>query len=391
VSKSSNFRECAGYSLLKFSEYPANGNINSNVKMNRKNFLSSILTIGATVPVLSNTGRPGGFPSSDSSPVTNAIIPAYLVPGDTIGIACPAGFITLKEIDPAVQLIGNWGFKLKIGETIGKRDFTFGGTDAERAADLQQMLDDPAVKAILCARGGYGAVHIIDRLDFSGLLASPKWIIGFSDITVLLCHLHRQLNMASLHSKMCNSFPDLWSQADPVQAASILSIGQALRGERISYTITYNEKNRVGVGEGLLVGGNLKTIETLSGTPSDIDTAGKILFVEDTGEYLYSIDRMFWHLERTGKLSSLKGLVIGGFKVKPDDPGDEFGRTLYEIVQERVKSYSYPVCFDFPVGHQKNNFPLKVGAPHRLTVANITVGLEDLSVAHSLLKTGDPS
>ena len=359
--------------------------------MNRKNFLSSLLAAGTTIPILANTGRRDGFSPSDSSGAAGAVLPAYLVPGDTIGITCPAGFITLKEIDPAVQLIENWGFKLRIGETIGKRDFTFGGTDAERAADMQQMLDDPAVKAILCARGGYGAVHIIDRLDFSGLLASPKWVIGFSDITVLLCHLHRQLNMASIHSKMCNSFPDLWSQADPVQAASILSIGQALRGEKIDYTITYNEKNRAGMGEGLLVGGNLKTIETLSGTRSDIDTAEKILFVEDTGEYLYSIDRMFWHLERTGKLSSLKGLIIGGFKVKPDDPGDEFGRTLYEIVQGRVKSYSYPVCFDFPVGHQKNNFALKVGALHRLTIANNTVRLEDLTVGNSLMKTGEPT
>jgi len=356
--------------------------------MNRKNFLSSILAIGTTVPVLSRTRQPD---SSSSSPIAHPILPAYLVAGDTIGITCPAGFITRKEIDPAVQLIENWGFKIKIGETIGKRDFTFGGTDAERAADMQQMLDDPAVKAILCARGGYGAVHIIDRLDFSGLLASPKWIIGFSDITVILCHLHRQLNMASIHSKMCNSFPDLWSQADPVQAFTILAIRQALVGEKIAYTITYNEKNRVGMAEGLLVGGNLKTIETLSGTNSDIDTAGKILFVEDTGEYLYSIDRMFWHLERTGKLSSLKGLIIGGFKVKPDDPGDEFGRTVYEIVQERVKPYSYPVCFDFPVGHQKNNVPLKVGAPHRLTVENNMVRLDDLSVVNSLPKTGNPS
>lgn len=347
--------------------------------MNRKNFLSSVLALGVPMPVLADTRRP------DTSCIDNPLrIPAYLVPGDTIGITCPAGSITLKEIQPAVQLIESWGFKLRIGETVGKKDFTFGGTDAERAADLQQMLDDPSLKAILCARGGYGAVHIIDRLDFNGLSAAPKWIIGFSDITVILCHLHRQLNMASIHSKMCNSFPEDWSKAEPVQAQSILSIRQALTGEKILYDIPRQEKNRPGVGEGLLVGGNLKTLETLSGTQSDIDTAEKILFVEDTGEYLYSIDRMFWHLERTGKLSSLKGLIIGGFKVKPDDPGDEFGRTLYDIVLERTKSYSYPVCFDFPVGHQKNNFALKVGVPHTLLVQADQARLIEGPVQHEI-------
>ncbi|HEX9509446.1 MAG TPA: LD-carboxypeptidase [Puia sp.] len=345
--------------------------------MNRKRFLSSLITAGSAIPAMGARADNRDFRDGAPLPLR---LPAYLLPGDTIGITCPAGSITLKEIQPAMQLIESWGFKLRIGETVGKKDFTFGGSDAERAADLQQMLDDPSLKAILCARGGYGAVHIIDRLDFSGLSASPKWIIGFSDITVILCHLHRQLNMASIHSKMCNSFPEDWSKADPVQVQSILSIRQALTGEKIGYDILPHEKNRAGVAEGPLVGGNLKTIETLSGTNSDIDTAGKILFVEDTGEYLYSIDRMFWHLERTGKLSSLKGLIIGGFKIKPDDPGEEFGRTLYEIVLERVKPYNYPVCFDFPVGHQKNNFALKVGAPHRLEITGDKAVLTDLSV-----------
>jgi muramoyltetrapeptide carboxypeptidase len=303
------------------------------------------------------------------------IIPPYLQPGDWIGITCPAGAITLKEIQPAIQLIESWGFRIKIGDTVGKKDFSFGGTDAERAADMQQMLDDPSLNAILCARGGYGAVHIIDRLDLNRLNKSPKWIIGFSDITVILCHLHRNLNMASIHSKMCNSFPDDWAKAEPVQAESILSIRRALLGEKMLYTVPPDEKNKAGSAEGLLVGGNLKTLETLSGTLSEIDTAGKILFVEDTGEYLYSIDRMFWHMQRTGKLSLLKGLIIGGFKIKPDDAGDEFGRTLYDIVLDRVKTYDYPVCFGFPVGHQKENYALKYGMPHLLTVRSDQVDL----------------
>jgi len=337
--------------------------------MNRKHFLSSLVTVGAAIPAWN-------MPVRSKTPPPR--IPDYLVAGDTIGITCPAGFITLKEIQPAIQQIESWGFKIKTGDTVGKKDGTFGGTDAERAADLQQMLDDPSLKAILCARGGYGVVHIIDRLDFSGLSNYPKWVIGFSDITVLLCHIHRNVNMGSIHSKMCNSFPDDWSKAEPIQVESILSIRQALSGAPMQYPTIVNAKNRTGIAEGVLVGGNLKTIETLSGSRSDIDTVGKILFVEDTGEYLYSIDRMFWHLERTGKLAGLQGLVVGGFKVKPDDPGEEFGHTLYDIVTDRIRSYNFPVCFDFPVGHQKNNFALKYGMPHRLTVTVDKVTLEDI-------------
>src|SRR5258708_37441155 len=345
--------------------------------MKRKRFLSSLITAGSAIPAMGARADNRDF--RDGAPLTLRRRASRLT-GETNGIQCPEGSLTTKENQPAMQLIESWGFKLRSGETVGKKDFTFGGSDAERAADLQQMLDDPSLKAILCARGGYAAVHIIDRLDFSGLSASPKWIIGFSDITVILCHLHRQLNMASIHSKMCNSFPEDWSKADPVQVQSILSIRQALTGEKIGYDILPHEKNRPGSAEGPLVGGKLKTIETLAGTRSDIDTAGKILFVEDTGEYLYSIDRMFWHLQRTGKLDRLAGLVVGGFKIKPDCPGDEFGRTVYDIVTDRVKMYSYPVCFDFPVGHQKENYALKYGIPHLLDVQDAAVSLTDTSI-----------
>ena len=266
-----------------------------------------------------------------------------------------------------------------MGNTIGKRDFTFGGTDEERAADFQQMLDDDSIKAIMCARGGYGAVRVIDKLNFNRLQQHPKWIIGFSDITVIHAHLNRNYGVASIHSKMCNSFPDDWSKAEPAQVETILSIKQALLGEKMKYTTVPNDKNRPGTGEGVLVGGNLKTLESLAGSKSDIKTAGKILFVEDTGEYMYSIDRMFWGLKRTGKLSGLKGLVVGGFKVKPDDsPDDNFGRTLQDIVLEKVKDYTYPVCFDFPVGHQKNNFALKCGVKHRLEVKKEDVSLKEI-------------
>jgi muramoyltetrapeptide carboxypeptidase len=243
---------------------------------------------------------------------------------------------------------------------------------------MQQMLDDPSIQAIMCARGGYGMVRIIDNLDFTRFAKKPKWIIGFSDVTVLHCHLNRNFGIASIHSKMCNSFPDDWAKAEPIQKETILSIRQALMGEKMTCHITPAVMNRPGTASGMLVGGNLKTIESLACSRSDIKTAGKILFVEDTGEYLYSIDRMFWNLKRTGKLSALKALIVGGFKIKPDDPGEEFGRTIYEIVLEKVRDYQYPVCFDFPVGHQKNNFALKCGVRHKLEVSPLSASLKEL-------------
>ncbi|HYO23188.1 MAG TPA: LD-carboxypeptidase, partial [Flavisolibacter sp.] len=181
-----------------------------------------------------------------------------------------------------------------------------------------------------------------------------------------------------LHSKMCNSFPEDWSKATPIQIQTIDSIRDALSGMKMQYTAVSNNDNRAGKGEGLLIGGNLKTLESLAGSSSDIKTDGKILFVEDTGEYLYSLDRMFWNLKRTGKLNDLNGLVIGGFDIKPDDEGEEFGRTLQEIVLHKVKEYKYPVCFDFPVGHQRANFALKCGVKHRLEVHANSVSLNEV-------------
>lgn len=326
--------------------------------MNRKNFLSSILPFTASINAIP------GLKGDDTVPR----IPPYLSKGDTIGITCPAGYITSEEIEPALKKLTEWGFSYRIGSTVGKRNFTFGGTDPERAADLQQFLDDDRVKAILCARGGYGMVRIIDHLNFKKFEKNPKWIIGFSDITVLHSHLQRNSGIASIHSKMCNSFPDDWEKAEPVQKETIDSIRRCLQGERMTYSALPSLRNKPGSGKGILVGGNLKTLESLAGSKSDLITKDKILFVEDTGEYLYSLDRMFWNLQRTGKLEKLKGLIVGGFKIKKDDEGEEFGSSLEDIVLEKVSAFNYPVCFDFPVGHQKNNFALKCGIEHTLTV-----------------------
>jgi muramoyltetrapeptide carboxypeptidase len=339
--------------------------------MNRKNFLSHIFPAAVT---FTNMGSSPMLEDPDASP----IIPAYLKKGDTIGITCPAGFITGEEIQPAVIKLTEWGFKISIGNTVGKRDFTFGGTDDERLNDFQQMLDDKNIKAILCARGGYGAVRIVDKIDFKKFALHPKWIIGFSDITVLHSHINHNYGTASIHSKMCNSFPADWNLAEPVQKETIESIRLCLTGEKMNYSVVPNVNNKKGAATGVLVGGNLKTLESMAGSNSDLVTKNKILFVEDTGEYLYSIDRMFWNLKRSGKLSGLKGLVIGGFKIKKDDEGEEYGKTLEDIVLEKVAEYNYPVCFDFPVGHQKNNFALKCGVKHNLSVNSNECSLTEI-------------
>ena len=334
--------------------------------MNRKKFISSLLAVGAvstTMPLLADKN------SSGRSKVNQRVkTPPILIEGDTIGIASPAGYISLGDITPSVQLMESWGFKVKIGESVGRRDYTYGGTDQERTSDLQRMLDDPEVKAIMCARGGYGLVRIVDQLDFSSFEKSPKWVIGFSDVTVLHGHINRNCGIATIHSKMCNSFPSDWSSASPVQISTILSIKDALTGKKMEYSAPRALSNRLGGAEGVLVGGNLSIIETLAGTDSDLITHGKILFLEDTGEDLYRLDRMFWNLKRTGKLENLAGLIIGGFKLKKEDVGSEFGKSIYEIVMEKVEGYNYPICFDFPVGHQVNNFALRCGTKHRLDV-----------------------
>ncbi|MFT3910151.1 MAG: LD-carboxypeptidase [Ferruginibacter sp.] len=344
--------------------------------MNRKYFLNAIVPLVAGASCFGKNNAINKIKKLEDE--EHAKTPSYLKNGDVIGITCPAGFITLDEIQPAINKMQEWGFKTKIGNTVGKRDFTFGGTDEERLTDMQQMLDDASIKAIMCARGGYGAVRIIDKLDFTKFIQNPKWIIGFSDITVIHSHISSNYHIAGIHSKMCNSFPDDWNLAEQVQRDSIESIRQCLAGEKMQYTVLPNSRNKPGTCTGRLTGGNLKTIESLAGSASNLITKNKILFVEDTGEYLYSIDRMFWNLKRSGKLSELKGLIIGGFKLKKDDEGEEFGKMLEEIVLEKVKEYNYPVCFDFPVGHQKNNVALKCGVMHEMRVSVDTVFLKEV-------------
>lgn len=347
--------------------------------MNRKKFLSAVVPLSVSLQAIAKGRYVNPVPIA--LPHENSIVrvPPYLQQGDMIGITCPSGFISLDDVQPAINKMKEWGFSIRTGDTVGVRDFTFAGSDEQRVKDFQKMIDDPAIKAIMLGRGGYGAVRIIDKIDFTKFVLHPKWIIGFSDATVFHCHINKTLGIATLHSKMCNSFPDNWVNAEPLQIDSIESIKKCLTGEKMIYKTLPDAMNRQGIAEGAVVGGNLSILQNLAASKSDINTDGKILFIEEVDEYFYSIDRMFWNLKRSGKLNNLLALIIGGFnKIKPDDPGEEFGKTLYEIILEKVVPYKYPVCFNFPVGHQKVNYAIKCGIKHKLEVTDIGVLLKEV-------------
>ena len=244
------------------------------------------------------------------------------------------------------------------------------------------MLDNPDIKAILCARGGYGSVHIVDQLDFSPLLKYPKWVIGFSDITVLLCHIHANLHIASIHSKMCNSFPDDWTKAEPVQVASILSLRQALSGnEKMQYSTPPHPQNRPGTAEGQLVGGNLKTIETLAGTRSDIDTAGKILLSKTPANIFTASTGCSGICNGPANWTGLAVLSSAGSRSNPTTRARNSAAPSMISSLNGSDPYGYPVCFDFPVGHQKENYAFKYGVPHTLVVGGDLVSLTETPIA----------
>ena len=299
-------------------------------------------------------------------------LPPYLKKGDTIGILCPAGYMPVEKAATCMNVLEQWGYKVKAGVTLGGGSTNyFSGPDIQRRTELQQMLDDPQVKAILCARGGYGMGRIIDELDFSYFRKHPKWIIGFSDITVLQSHIFTNFRIASLHAPMAAAFND-----DEYKNEYIDSLKRALEGKKARYQATPHTFNRKGEAVGELVGGNLAMIAHLVGTPSDIKTKNRILFLEDVGEYLYNIDRMLRQLKRSGKLNRLAGLIIGGF-TDNKDTDRPFGKTAYEIIKEVIDEYDYPVCFNFPVSHGKENYALKVGAGYKLRVGKHKVSLEE--------------
>jgi len=289
--------------------------------------------------------------------------PPSLKKGDTIGIIAPAGFMAFEKMQTCIEILNDWGYHVKLGDTAFSHSHTyFSGTDEQRLNDFQQMLDDPNINAIFCARGGYGVSRIIDKINFKKFKGQPKWIIGFSDITVLHAHIYTNHKIATLHAPMAAAFND-GEHNNPY----VLSLQSALAGEKAQYECEGHVLNHPGETKGRLVGGNLTLLAHLIGTPSDIELKNKILFVEDVGEYLYNIDRMFLQLKRSGKLNKLKGLIIGGF-TDCKDTERPFGKAVYEIIHEHVKDFRYPICFGFPVSHEKENYALKVGAIYTLNV-----------------------
>ncbi len=307
--------------------------------------------------------------------------PPYLKKGDTIGLVCPAGYMAAEKVQTCMTTLKEWGYQVKIGKTIGGNSSTyFSGTDEERLNDFQQMLDDEDVNAVLCARGGYGTGRIIEQVCFRKFKKKPKWIIGYSDITILHSHIYSNFYISTLHSPMAGAFNEEARQDDPVGRGGkneyVLSLKNVLEGKKISYTVPGNEFNRKGDEEGELVGGNLALLAHLVGTGSDIKTKGRILFLEDVGEQLYNIDRMMHQLKRSGKLEKLNGLIFGIFS-DTQDTDRPFGTPLQEMLWNIIKEYDYPVCFDFPVSHTDKNYALKVGVNYRFKVGGSKVLLEE--------------
>ncbi|ATP58401.1 LD-carboxypeptidase [Pedobacter ginsengisoli] len=278
--------------------------------------------------------------------------PAYLKKGDKIAIVCPASKLP-RGIDSALQIFESWGLEVVMGKTVNAKYHQFAGDDTLRTEDLQGFLDDPSVKAIIAGRGGYGCIRIIDALDFSLFVEHPKWLVGFSDITVLLCHVYAQFGIQSIHGPMPYTFDDATPE-------SLASLKAALFGEKITYNYQSSPLNRDGNMQGILVGGNLTLLAMTIGSASEVDYDDKILFIEDIGERPAAIDRMMRMLKRAGKLAKLKGLIVGAFNELPDEK-IPFGQTPEEVIWEIVKEYDYPVWFNFPVGHIDDNRAVIIG------------------------------
>jgi muramoyltetrapeptide carboxypeptidase len=287
--------------------------------------------------------------------------PPFLKKGDWIGITCPAGYLERSKAQKCMDILQKWGYQVLVGNTLNSSSKNyFSASDEERAEELQAMLDAPEIKAIICGRGGYGISRIIDQLDFRKFKKNPKWIIGFSDITLLHCHLHSKYKISSMHAPMAAAFNE-------GENKYILSIKNMLSGKPIRYSIKRNKWNRPGTATGQLMGGNLALITHAIGTSSELNTKNKILFIEDIGEHLYQVDRMLMQLKRSEALKNLAGLVVGHFSdIK--DTVRPFGKTIEQIISDHTSAYNYPVCFGFPAGHEKENLALKIGSTYTLKV-----------------------
>lgn len=298
---------------------------------------------------------------------TQYIAPPYLKKGDKIAITCPAKKLP-HDINSAIELLQGWGLEVVLGETVYASYRQFAGDDELRRKDLQRFLDDISVKAIIAARGGYGTIRIIDQIDFENFQNNPKWLAGFSDITVLHSHIHTNMGIQTIHGQMPLNVPD-------ATKPSLESLRKALFGESLSYVFPSAGDNVQGFAEAAVIGGNLTLLAMLNGSESDMDYEGKILFIEDVGEYLYSVDRMMWCLKRANKLAKLKGLIVGGFTSLKDND-IPFGESAEEIISNHVREYNYPVCFNFPAGHVSDNHAIILGKTVTLVVDDRDVKVE---------------
>jgi len=272
---------------------------------------------------------------------------------DKVAIVATARKVGRNDLTKAVEILESWGLEVVLGANLFAEHHQFAGDDDLRLIDFQQMINDPEIKAIICARGGYGTTRIVDAIDFSPLLRSPKWIVGFSDITVLLFQLFK-LNVESIHGIMAGLF-----HKEGI-GDSIESLRRILFGDPVDFSVSSHEFNKTGLWEGEIIGGNLSIVNNIIGTDSDINMDGKILLLEDLDEYLYHVDRMMVHLKRAGKIQRLAGLIVGDMSDMNDNPVP-FGSTAYEIIQSHIAEFSYPVAFGFPIGHEAVNLAVPCG------------------------------
>ncbi|WP_066223294.1 S66 peptidase family protein [Formosa haliotis] len=292
------------------------------------------------------------------------IKPPYLKVGDTVAIVAPSGVLKNKEgeVNRAKALLKSWGLHAVVGKHVFTQHGHFAGSDKQRAADFQEALDDPKVKAIWCARGGYGTVRMMDLLDYTKFKAQPKWVIGYSDITGLHNQIHN-LGYQSLHAMMCSSLPQ---NLDDIPE-TISSFKDAIFGTPLSYNLAGSSYNKTGTVIAPLTGGNLTLLHTMLGSETSIDTAGEILFIEEIGEYAYHIDRMLQSLKRAGYFEQCKGILVGDMsKVRKNTTN--FGRTIDEIILDVVAEYDFPVAFNMPAGHEKDNRAMYLGRMVELKV-----------------------
>lgn len=302
------------------------------------------------------------------------ITPPELRKGDTIAIVAPARSVSEEDMEPAIQILNQWGLQVITGKNLFNRYHQFSGTDQERASDFQQMLDDERIKAILCARGGYGTMRTLQQLSFEKFINHPKWIIGFSDITVLHSYINHSLGIKTLHAQMADNFPKNGKGNQSLKLLKDTLFGRTLT---LSWDTEEEASHKTEV-TGQLTGGNLSVLYSLSATPFDISTNGKILFLEDVDEYLYHVDRMMMNFKLSGKLEHIKGLVIGGM-TEMNDNKVPFGKTAYEIIRDVTEDYDFPRFFDCPSGHINNNFPLIMGGTMKIREQRTTVNVEFIS------------